>query len=146
MLLAQTQTTSATVQQSFDFLTGPRFETTASLPAEARRAMALLTDDRQPQIDPRGIARRTYHVQAGLTWGTAVDTTVYTRDVNTWSVGFIGTVPLPVGAKVKLRLVAPDGRRTTVNARVRRSRSFGNGAWHEAFAEFCLPQYPFENI
>ncbi len=145
MLLATTQTT-ATATPSFDFLTGPRYETTAQLPAEARRAMARLTASRQPRIDPRGIQRRTYHVQADLTWGTAVDTDVYTRDANAWSVGFIGTVPLPVGAKVQMRLVAPDGRRMTVNARVRRSRPFGTGAWFEAYAEFCLPQYPFENI
>jgi hypothetical protein len=146
MLLTTTQTTSATVAPTFDFLTGPRFNTTAALPAEARRAMALLTASDQPHIDPRGLARQTYHVQAGLKWGTALDTAVYTRDINTWSVGFIGNVPLPIGAKVTLRLVAPDGRWTTTRARVRRSRPFGNGAWYESFAEFCLPQYSFENL
>jgi hypothetical protein len=139
MLLATSQTT-----ETFDFLTGPRFDTTAALPAEARRAMALLSDRRPPRHDPRGAARQTYHVQARLAWGSAIDTTVYTRDVNAWSVGFIGTVPLPVGSKVSLRLLMPDGRRATATARVRRSRSLSTGAWFETHAEFCLPQYPFD--
>ena len=141
MLFANSQTT-----ETFDFLTGPRFDTTASLPAEARRAMALLTACRQPRHATRDLPRQTYHVQASLTWGAAVDTTVYTRDVNAWSVGFIGTVPLPVGAKVALRLMTPDGQRTTVTARVRRSRAMSAGAWFETHAEFCLPQYPFESL
>ena len=140
MLLASAQ--AAVAASTFDFLTGPRFDTTAALPAEARRAMARLTDSRQPRLDPRGQPRQTYHVRAGLRWGAAVDTTVYTRDVNAWTVGFIGTVPLPVGAKVSLRMVMPDGRRATVAARVRRSRPFGTGAWFETHAEFGLPQYP----
>ena len=143
MLLATHQTSEI---PTFSFLTGPRFDTTAALPAEARRAMALLSDRRPPRHDPRGVGRQTYHVRATLTWGTAIDATVYTRDVNAWSIGLIALLPLPVGAKVSLRLTMPDGRRTTVTARVRRSRPFANGAWFELHAEFCLPQYPFENL
>ncbi len=139
MLLDTTRTDSTSL-----FLTGPRTDTTAGLPSQARRAMARLTDARLPRYDPRGADRHTYHVSATLTWGAAVNTTVYTRDVNGASVGFIGTVPLPTAAKVSLRLQTPEGQRVTVTARVRRSRPFGNGAWFETYAEFCLPQHAFE--
>ena len=137
MLTARTDSTSP-------FLTGPRTETTAALPPAARRAMARLTDARLPRHDPRASDRRTYHVPATLTWGEAVHTRVYTRDINATSVGFIGTVPLPTSAKVSLRLLAPDGLPRTVSARIRRSREFGNGAWFEIFAEFCFAQTSFD--
>ena len=130
--------------QSFDFLTGPRFDTADGLPPEARRAVARLTRDGHLRPDPRGLPRRPYHVPAHLTRG-GESATVYTRDVNAWSVGFVATAPLMVGAKVSLRLTMPDGRPTTVGARVRRCRAFGGG-WVEVHAEFCLPQYPFETI
>ena len=141
MLLTTARTDSTSL-----FLTGPRTDTTAALPPLARRAMARLTDARIPLHDPRGLPRQTYHVPATVVWGSAVTASVYTRDVNAESVGFIGTVPLPTSAKVTLRMVAPDGHRMTVSARVRRSRPFGTGAWFETYAEFGLPQYPFENL
>ena len=140
LAIARTESTSPL------FLTGARTDTTAALPAAVRAAMGRLTDPRLPRYDPRGADRQTYHVTAALTWGAAVRTTVYTRDVNARTVGFIGTVPLPTAAKVTLRLAGPDGFPLTVLARVRRSRPFGHGAWFETYAEFCLPQYSFEQV
>jgi hypothetical protein len=145
MLLAHVDS-SVQSSPAFDLLAGPRHDTTAGLPAAARRAMAQLTDGGQPRLDPRGLARQAYHVQAELTRrGESASTTVYTRDVNAFAVGLIATGELTVGAKVSLRLLFPDGHRQSVGARVRRCRPFASG-WFEIHAEFCLPQYPFENL
>ena len=141
MLLATAQPTTTT----FDFLTGPRHDTPAALPAAARRVMARLASAGGPLwADPRERARRPHFVAAAVSRaGGAESATLYTRDVSATALGGIGQVELMVGAKLSLRLMTPDGRLATLTARVRRCRPVGGG-WHEVHAEFTLPQHAFD--
>jgi hypothetical protein len=114
---------------------------------ESRGVMQKLLHAPYRPADRRMLPRNRYHLQTELMTTGNFERTVpiYTRDINAWNVGFICAAPLMPGTRAVVQLMAPDGRRTTVGCRVRRCQEFQSG-WFEAFAEFCLPQYSFDNL
>ena len=116
-------------------------------PIEARTGMEVLTASAFPRIDRRKLPRKQYFLQTELLLTGPVEThvTIFSRDINTWNVGFISPIPLPPRAKAVIRLVAPDGRSVAMGCRVRRCQAFDPG-WFDCFAEFVQPQYSFENL
>ncbi len=116
-------------------------------PTDARTGMGLLMNAPFPPFDRRKLARKPYFLQTELLLTGPVEThvTIFSRDINAWNVGFISPIPLPPRGKAIVQLVAPDGRSVAVGCRLRRCQAFDLG-WFDCFAEFCQPQYPFENL
>ncbi len=116
-------------------------------PVDGQRMMQQLLGASSRTTDRRKLPRSRYHLQTDLliTGNIEKTLTIYTRDINAWNVSFICSKQLLPGTKAVVQLMATDGRRTSIGCRTRRCQQFDAG-WYDAFAEFCLPQYPFDNL
>ena len=107
------------------------------LPAQVRRVLEF--DQHTPVHERRRLPRWPYHVQAELTLCEAgLDAarwTLFTRDVNPWSAGFVSDRPLPVYRQALVRLPSPEEQVMNIRCRVRRCRALMAG-WYRGVIDF----------
>jgi len=106
-----------------------------SWPADVRDMLAELDAAFPKMHDRRVLPRWVFHAEAFLTIDHTVRHQLWTRDINSWNVGFMSREALPVGANGTLRLEVPGGEVLVVSGQVKRSREFKPG-WFEGYINF----------
>lgn len=104
-------------------------------PADVRDILAKLDASFPKMHDRRIIPRWVFHAEGFLTIDHSARHQLWTRDINSWNVGYVSREPLRVGSHGTLRLEIPGGEVLVITAQVKRSREFVPG-WYEGYLNF----------
>lgn len=116
----------------------PQDHAEQSWPVEAMQMMARV-DQAARAVERRRLPRWEYRVQGDLMLGadelSAARWTIFSKDINPWSCGFITHQVLPVYKKAMLRLPTPEEQVLHIRCQIRRCREFAPG-WYKAAVDF----------
>lgn len=97
--------------------------------------------------DRRATRRTPYRVIAQLHLYSDQDEsspwTIFVRDVDATSLGFITRTPLPLGYGARVMIEAPDGQHVEIASTILRCRSCSPG-WYEGALTFNRRQHQFD--
>lgn len=124
-------------------------ETVSDWPMEIRAALLCMETRWNPGSNRRLNPRYVHRVQAELTWLDAPDADpvqIYTRDINSWTVGALTLAPMQIGRRCILRMPDPLSHHALeINCSVYRCSEFYPG-WHDIALRFAKEHRRFRDL